>query len=60
LTTGAGKVVATGLMLTGIGLVGALTATIASLFVQQQHTEELAEIEAQLREIRNLLAPTTT
>jgi voltage-gated potassium channel len=58
--TGAGRVVATGLMLTGIGLVGALTATIASLFVQQQHTQELAEIKAQLREIRSLLAPATS
>lgn len=58
--TGAGRVLATGLMLTGIGLVGALTATIASLFVQQQHTQELAEIKAQLREIRSLVAPATT
>jgi hypothetical protein len=45
-------------MLTGIGLVGALTATIAS-FVQEQHTEELAEIRGQLLEIRELLAPAT-
>jgi voltage-gated potassium channel len=57
--TGAGRVVATCLMLTGIGLVGALTATIASFFVQQQHTEELAEIRGQLQEIRDLLAPAT-
>jgi voltage-gated potassium channel len=57
--TGAGRFVATGLMLTGIGLVGALTATIASFFVQQQHTEELAEIRGQLQEIRELLVPVT-
>ncbi len=48
--TGAGRVLATGLMLTGIGLVGALTATVASLFVQQQHTEELAEPMTRVRE----------
>jgi voltage-gated potassium channel len=58
--TGAGRVVATGLMLTGIGLVGALTATIASFFVQQQHTQELAEIKGQLQEIRELLIPAAT
>jgi hypothetical protein len=44
-------------MLTGIGLVGVLTATIASYFVQEQHTNELAEIKAQLAEIRELLVP---
>jgi voltage-gated potassium channel len=53
--TGAGKIVATVLMFTGIGLVGALTATIASFFVQEQHTAELAVIKAQLQEIRELL-----
>jgi hypothetical protein len=42
-------------MFTGIGLVGALTATIASFFVQEQHTAELAVIKAQLQEIRELL-----
>jgi voltage-gated potassium channel len=54
-TTGSGKWVAVALMLTGIGLVGVLTATIASFFVQQQHSEELAEVKAQLQEIRELL-----
>ena len=53
--TGAGKVVAVVLMLTGIGLVGVLTATVASYFVQQQHSEEMAEMKAQLQEIRDLL-----
>jgi voltage-gated potassium channel len=56
--TGAGRVVATALMMTGIGLVGALTATIASYFVQQQHSQEMAEVKAQLQEIRDLLAST--
>jgi hypothetical protein len=39
--TGAGKFVAGALTLTGIGLVGVLTAIVASLFVQQQRSEEL-------------------
>ncbi len=55
--TGGGKFVAVGLMLTGIGLVGVLTATVASYFVQQQHSSELAEMKAQLQEIKELLAP---
>jgi voltage-gated potassium channel len=53
--TGAGKFVAVALMLTGIGLVGVLTATVASFFVQQQHTEELTAMKEQLQEIRELL-----
>jgi len=53
--TGAGKFVAVALMLTGIGLVGVLTATVASFFVQQQHSEELGEMKEQLQEIRELL-----
>jgi len=58
--SGAGKIVATVLMFTGIGLVGALTATIASFFVQEQHTAELAVIKAQLQEIRELLVANNT
>lgn len=53
--TGAGRWVATALMFTGIGLVGVLTATVASYFVQEQHTQELAVIKDQLQEIRALL-----
>jgi len=53
--TGPGKFVAVALMLTGIGLIGVLTATVASFFVQQQHSEELAEMKEQLQEIRDLL-----
>jgi voltage-gated potassium channel len=48
--------VAVALMLTGIGLLGVLTATVASFFVQQQHSEELAAMKEQLQEIRELLA----
>ena len=53
--SGAGKFVAVALMLTGIGLVGVLTATVASFFVQQQHSEELTAMKEQLREIRELI-----
>jgi voltage-gated potassium channel len=53
--TGGGKWVATALMFTGIGLVGTLTATIASFFVQEQHSAEMAEVKAQLLEIRELI-----
>lgn len=52
---GGGKWVATALMFTGIGLVGTLTATIASFFVQEQHSAEMAEVKAQLSEIRELI-----
>lgn len=58
--TGGGKWVATALMFTGIGLVGALTATIASFFVQEQHSAELAELKVQLAEIREMLVPRET
>jgi voltage-gated potassium channel len=58
--TGGGKWVATALMFTGIGLVGALTATIASFFVQEQNSTELAELKAQLAEIRDLLTSEKT
>jgi biopolymer transport protein ExbB/TolQ len=58
--TGGGKWIATALMFTGIGLVGALTATIASFFVQEQHSAEMAELKAQLTEIRDLIASQRT
>jgi len=53
--TGAGKFVAVGLMLTGIGLVGILTASVASFFVQKDSAGELDEVKAQLAELRELL-----
>jgi voltage-gated potassium channel len=58
--TGAGKWVATVLMFTGIGLVGALTATIASYFVQEQRSSELIQIKQQLAEIRGLITAQRT
>jgi voltage-gated potassium channel len=56
--TGAGRYVAVALMLTGIGLVGFLTATIASFFVQDQHREELSIMKEQLHAIHELLVVT--
>lgn len=57
--SGAGQIVAVFLMLTGIGLVGVLTATVASFFVKQDRSQELAELKAQLDEIRGLLLTQT-
>jgi voltage-gated potassium channel len=53
--TGDGRWVAVVLMVTGIGLVGILTATIASYFVKQERASEMAEMKARLDEIRELL-----
>lgn len=56
--TSAGRGVAVVLMLVGIGLIGVLTATVASFFVQQNQddTEDrLAAVESQLGRIESLL-----
>lgn len=60
--TGAGKFVAVVLMLTGIGLVGFLTASVASFFVKEQHSDELDEVKATLNRVLQLLeaSPSTT
>jgi voltage-gated potassium channel len=58
--TSGGKWVATALMFTGIGLVGAVTATVASYFVQEQLSTEMDEIKTQLAEIRELLTSEKT
>jgi len=53
-TTGFGQGVAVFLMLVGIGLIGALTATIASYFVQERSNatdERLERIEALLTQL---------
>lgn len=57
--TGAGKFVAVALMLTGIGLVGFVTATVASFFVQEQHRTELSIMKEQLQAIHELLVTAT-
>ena len=54
-TTTEGRVIATCLMLLGIGVIGAFTATVASFFVQQDEGSELAEIEARLERIERKL-----
>lgn len=56
-----GRTLAVVLMVVGIGLVGILTATVASFFVEQQTDkakDELAEIRDELRMVRELLSGT--
>jgi voltage-gated potassium channel len=43
-----GRIIATALMLLGIGVIGAFTATVASFFVAQDEGSELKAIEARL------------
>jgi voltage-gated potassium channel len=50
-----GRGVAVVLMLTGIGLVGALSATIASYFVGQQAERDMTELHRRLGRIESLL-----
>ena len=50
-----GRGVAVVLMLTGIGLVGALSATIASYFVGQQAEHDMTELRRRLDRIESLL-----
>lgn len=54
-TTTEGRVIATCLMLLGIGVIGAFTATVASFFVQQEEGSELAAIEARLARLEQKL-----
>ena len=50
-TTVAGRLVAIGLMLTGIGFLAVLTATISSRFVEEDRADEKDEIIATLRRL---------
>jgi voltage-gated potassium channel len=54
--TAAGRGVAVVLMLTGIGLVGVLSATIASYFVGQQSDQDMTELHQRLDRIETALA----
>ena len=54
--TAAGRGVAVVLMLTGIGLVGVLSATIASYFVGQQADQDMTELHQRLDRIEAMLA----
>lgn len=53
--TAAGRAVAVVLMLVGIGLVGAVTATVASYFVEQRQDANTVELERRLERIEGLL-----
>jgi voltage-gated potassium channel len=46
-----GRIIAVVLMLLGIGVIGAFTATVASFFVAQEEGSELAEIAARLARV---------
>ena len=54
-----GRGVATVLMLVGIGLIGVLTATVASYFVEQSADEDRAEMVARLDRIESMLIELT-
>jgi voltage-gated potassium channel len=54
--TAAGQGVAVALMITGIGLLGVLTATVASYFVEQNSGREKQELSERLDRIENMLA----
>ncbi|MGW3953368.1 potassium channel family protein [Streptomyces sp. NPDC004752] len=71
-TTGLGRMIAVGLMLSGIALLGVVTANIAAWFIarfdkddaeERRQTAAIAELTAEVRalrtEIRALTAPTT-
>jgi voltage-gated potassium channel len=51
-TTVAGRVVAAGLMLLGIGLFGVLTASLSSFFLAQDQESELARLQAEVAGLR--------
>ncbi len=50
-----GRVIAVVLMLTGIGVIGIFTATIASLFFEQEEHSEIADLAARLQIIERKL-----
>jgi voltage-gated potassium channel len=54
--TSGGRGVAVVLMLVGIGLIGVLTATVASFFVQESAEAEKSELIARLDRIESMLA----
>jgi voltage-gated potassium channel len=51
-TTGAGRLLAAGLMLLGIGLFGILTASLSSFFVAESRQADVARVEEELRLLR--------
>jgi voltage-gated potassium channel len=57
--TAGGRGVAVVLMLVGIGLIGVLTATVASFFVEQQADDTIAELSARLERMEAMLVRLT-
>jgi voltage-gated potassium channel len=55
-TTGAGRLLAAGLMLLGIGLFGILTASLSSFFVAEAREEAVSRIEAEIAVLRSEVA----
>jgi voltage-gated potassium channel len=53
--TAEGRIIAVFLMLTGIGVIGIFTATVASLFVEQESGTDMAAIDARLKAIEHKL-----
>ena len=51
----AGRGVAVVLMLAGIGLVGVVTATVASFFIEERQNDTLLQVEARIERIESLL-----
>jgi voltage-gated potassium channel len=58
-TTGAGRLLAAGLMLLGIGLFGILTASLSSFFVAESRESDVARVEAELTRLRAEVAGLT-
>jgi hypothetical protein len=46
-----GRVIAVGLMIVGIGVIGVFTATVASLFFEQEQESDLARLHRKLDEL---------
>ena len=55
-TTVAGRVVAAGIMVLGIGLFGVLTASLSSFFLSQEQDSDLARLQAEVAGLRQEVA----
>jgi len=53
--TAEGRLIVVGLMVVGIGFIGVFTATITSFFFDQDRSEDVDELRAQLRRIEGKL-----
>jgi voltage-gated potassium channel len=59
-TTVAGRVVAAGMMMLGIGLFGVLTASLSSFFLAQDQESELSRLQAEVAGLRHEVATLVT